>query len=193
MNIKATRGTGLLENLLAKKRAEIAGRLIGDISRNGKLLDVGCGKFPYFLSNIKFKEKYGIDAQQPSPYKNLYLEKFDASLGVLPYDSEMFDVITMLAFLEHIESKQAFILLKEIYRISKPKCRIIITTPSPIGNNLLKIMSKLNLVSKEEINEHKKIYSLNELERLLASTGFKTIKRGRFEFFLNNYILAQKA
>ncbi|MDP2947815.1 MAG: hypothetical protein Q8N88_06895, partial [Nanoarchaeota archaeon] len=58
---KPTRGTGLLEKYLAKKRAHMANKLIPESLRRGRILDVGCGETPFFLLNTKFNEKYGID------------------------------------------------------------------------------------------------------------------------------------
>jgi hypothetical protein len=46
-----TRGRGLLEPWLAKMRAQRANRLIPAELRAGRILDIGCGSFPYFLSH----------------------------------------------------------------------------------------------------------------------------------------------
>ncbi len=46
-----TRGYGLLERFLAKKRAKMANEIIPLALRTGRILDIGCGPFPYFLLN----------------------------------------------------------------------------------------------------------------------------------------------
>jgi hypothetical protein len=63
---RPTRGYGLLEPLLAKRRASIANRFIPEAHRNGRILDIGCGSFPYFLSHTFFKEKFAVEQQSPS-------------------------------------------------------------------------------------------------------------------------------
>jgi SAM-dependent methyltransferase len=99
----------------------------------------------------------------------------------------------MLAVLEHIDHETAKRLLNEINRVLKPDGCFILTTPSPLGNNVLKIMAKLMLVSKEEIEEHKKIYSLKELRQILPKYGFSLKNSGSFELFMNSYACAIKS
>ena len=45
-----TRGKGLLEPMLADLRAQRANKLIPSTSRTGRILDIGCGTYPYFLA-----------------------------------------------------------------------------------------------------------------------------------------------
>ena len=64
---RPTRGSGLLEPFLARLRARKANRLIPAHLRSGRILDVGCGSFPYFLSHTEFAEKFALDqAQRPA-------------------------------------------------------------------------------------------------------------------------------
>ncbi|MBU1146731.1 MAG: hypothetical protein KKD11_00055 [Candidatus Omnitrophica bacterium] len=51
----------MLEVFLSKKRADIVNKLIPSSHRKGRILDVGCGEYPYFLVNTEFNGKYGID------------------------------------------------------------------------------------------------------------------------------------
>ncbi|HBE45379.1 MAG TPA: hypothetical protein DDW17_08060 [Deltaproteobacteria bacterium] len=39
----------------------MANSFISPYLRQGRILDIGCGSFPYFLKNTEFAEKYGID------------------------------------------------------------------------------------------------------------------------------------
>ena len=61
MTGNVTRGSGYLEKFLAKKRLQMANKLIPTSFRQGKILDIGCGSYPYFLLNTPFRKKYGID------------------------------------------------------------------------------------------------------------------------------------
>ena len=61
-----TRGRGLLEPFLARQRAHMANRLIPAALRRGRILDIGCGTFPYFLAHTAFADKFAID-QLPMP------------------------------------------------------------------------------------------------------------------------------
>ena len=63
---KYTRGKGLLEPLLARLRTQRANQLIPTELRDGRILDIGCGSYPYFLAHTAFKAKFAVD-QLPMP------------------------------------------------------------------------------------------------------------------------------
>jgi hypothetical protein len=52
--LNVTRGSGLFERFLADKRISLANKLIPDSHWQGRILDIGCGEFPYFLLNMTF-------------------------------------------------------------------------------------------------------------------------------------------
>lgn len=193
--MKTTRGTGLLENYLAKKRAAKANSLIEERMRSGKILDIGCGNFPYFLATTDFKEKFGLD-----PYaKDEMFAKTDIKLvkmerNKLPFKENTLDVVTMLAVFEHLEPEGIVSSFKDIKRVLKIEGQLIITTPSPISVVPLSLMSKFNLVSKEEIHDHKSSFSKQKIEQLILKSGFskKKIKSGYFEFGFNMWFTAKK-
>ena len=200
---RVTRGFGLLENYLAKKRTRQARALIPDSFRQGRLLDIGCGRYPYFLLNVEFNEKYGIDQSSEitpsrfftSPVPSIHLEKwnFDRQTG-LPFDSEYFDVVTMLAVFEHLETNQTRELAAEIRRVLKKGGLFIMTTPTPWAKPLLWLLARLKLVSPVEIDSHKQTYSHKKLIRIFEDSGFKkeNITLGYFEIFMNIWAKIQK-
>jgi len=194
---KPTRGKGLLENFLAKKRAQKASSLIPKELRSGRILDLGCGSYPYFLFSTDFKERFGID---PLLNKDLCkncrinLKKEKIGEGKLPYKEDFFDVVTMLAVFEHIEKEKIGSLLKEIKRVLKNKGFLIITTPAPWADSLLHFMGKVGLISSEEINEHKHNHKKDKIEDMLERAGFNKqgIKSGSFEAYANMWFRAIK-
>jgi 2-polyprenyl-3-methyl-5-hydroxy-6-metoxy-1,4-benzoquinol methylase len=187
-----TRGKGLLENFLSRKRSIMANKLIPKRLRKGKILDIGCGTYPFFLKNTKFNYKYGLDKLTTN--EKFIIRKFDIEKEKIPFKDNFFDVITLLAVIEHIKKEKLLSLIKDVRRTLKPNGRLIITTPSPLANYPLKIMSKLELVSYEEIEEHKDYYSRSKIYTLLKKAGYnsKKIKSGHFEFFLNVWVYATK-
>ena len=68
------------------------------------------------------------------------------------------------------------------------------TTPSSKAKSILRIMSLLNLVSREEIDEHKQFYTKKMLIKQLVSSEFnyKKINVDTFEFGLNFIVKATK-
>lgn len=192
-----TRGAGILEVFLAKQRASKANSFILEEQRRGKILDVGCGSYPYFLSNTNFKEKYGMDPSVNTDLvknQNIYLNNTDVTKNKLTFKDNYFDVVTMLAVFEHIEHDKLNFVLTEIRRVLKKDGIFIITTPAPWSDKLLHVMARTGLISKEEIHEHKHNLSKQKIEGILVEAGFKkrNIRSGFFEIYMNMWLTAIK-
>ena len=101
-----TRGRGLLEPLLAKFRAQRANTLIPPDLRAGRILDIGCGSYPYFLSYTVFQQKFAVDQLPPSEHGqrlNIQWHTLDLnSTPKLPFEDDFFNVVTLLAVVEHL-------------------------------------------------------------------------------------------
>jgi ubiquinone/menaquinone biosynthesis C-methylase UbiE len=195
MGNKVTRGKGLLENYLAKKRADKANSFFTETQRQGKILDIGCGSCPYFLINTRFQEKYGIDPSiKATEVKKVILKKMKATDQTLPFEDNFFDVVTMLAVFEHIEKEKVDDLLKEVKRVLKKEGLLVITTPSPWVDSLLHMMGRVGLISSEEIEDHKHNHERVKIEGMLEKAGFKNnmIRSGFFEIFANMWFSAIK-
>ena len=194
MNV--TRGQGLLENFLAQQRARIVDKNILDKERQGKILDIGCGYFPFFLSQIKFQEKFGLDKSvRDNAPGNIKLVKQDLSQEKhLPFADEIFEVVTVLAVLEHMSTESAIEVLREARRVLRPSGKLFITVPRDRGDKLLRFLSEIGLVSKVEISEHVQLYNPENLTKQLTIAGFKleNIKLQSFEFGLNLFAKVKK-
>lgn len=199
--MQATRGYGFLEGYLAQKRVQMANRLIPKLSRTGKLLDIGCGTHPFFLLNTEFYEKHGLDKsvqldkQYLSGGKRIIVNNFDIEEDAIPYGNDSFDVVTMLAVLEHLTPHCLVDRMKEIRRVLKPGGLFIITTPAVWTDLLLKVLAKLRIVSPIEVQEHKAAYSHHKVNALLDAAGYTVdnIRGGFFECYMNLWVVARKS
>ena len=197
---RVTRGYGLLEGSLARQRSKTANQLIPSTHRSGRILDIGCGSHPLFLMETEFCEKYGLDKTagtlHSGSYENgLTIVNHDIEeVGSTPFDEEYFDIVTMLAVFEHIEPNRLVGLMKEVKRLLKPGGIFIMTTPAFWTDGLLRIMSKLKLVSPVEIEEHKAAYSHSKIASILLQAGFSKegLQFGYFEIFMNIWTTAAK-
>jgi SAM-dependent methyltransferase len=191
-----TRGGGLLEPLLARYRANMANSLIADHLRQGRILDIGCGSYPYFLSHTAFNEKYAIDQQDPaSGIDQIHWHTLNLnSAPSLPFKDRFFSVVTMLAVIEHLDPIILTKLFRESHRVLKPGGNLILTTPAAWSNGLLQRMASLGLVSKEEIDEHQFSYTLPLIGWCFGRAGFSihNLKFGYFELFLNLWAVAER-
>jgi ubiquinone/menaquinone biosynthesis C-methylase UbiE len=191
---EVTRGPGILTGFLARQRAKMADSIITEEKRDGSVLDIGCGTKPFFLINTRFREKYGIDASVEKGYSQEYgLKLFKRNVtGRLPFRECTFDVVTMLAVLEHLEKGNIADVISEVRRVLKEGGMFIITTPAKSAGIILSLFSRLGLFSREEVEEHKGLMNEEDLTRYLESAGFRSIRSRRFELGLNIVMVARK-
>lgn len=194
--MSATRGQGLLEPLLARLRARQANKLIPQQLRYGRILDIGCGSDPYFLSHTSFKEKFAID-QLPAPPQRPDIIWYSIDLNKipsLPFDNNFFDVISMLAVIEHLNPEMLVELFRDCYRVLKSEGIVVLTTPAAWSDRILRIMARMNLVSPEEIEEHVYAYTMPLIGWYFGSAGFSMhkLRFGYFELGLNMWAMAQR-
>lgn len=179
----------------------MANKLINPAERRGRIMDIGCGSFPYFLESTDFENKIGLDKMVTDEQirefdaKNITLIRHDVTLDQpLPFSEEDFNLITMLAVFEHIEPTVLQELITEIHRVLRPKGEYILTTPAGWADPILRTMAKLHLVSPEEIEEHQDKYTLKMIQVFLQKAGFKAenISTGTFELGMNLWAKATK-
>ncbi|VVB51864.1 Ubiquinone biosynthesis O-methyltransferase [uncultured archaeon] len=191
-----TRGNGLLEAYFASQRRKKAEKIIPDSARKGRILDVGCGAYPVFLSATNFSEKYGVDKHVSSNQNlpGIQIKASDVEEQPLPFDDGYFDAVTMLAVIEHIKPERVPEVLKEVRRVLKQGGTLVVTTPAPWTRIPLNLMAKIRLVSREEIHEHTAYYTTTSIRTQLADAGFdkKTVHAGYFKIFMNIWASAIK-
>lgn len=194
-----TRGKGLLEPLLARLRMQRANALIPERLRSGRILDIGCGSYPYFLAHTAFREKFAVDQlrmpQETAAQNRIEFYTLDLNEAPrLPFADEYFEAVTLLAVVEHLNPDSMAVLFQEACRVLKRQGMLVLTTPAAWSDGLLKTMARLNLVSAEEIHEHAFAYTLPLLGWHFGQAGFKMskVKFGYFEFGLNMWATAEK-
>lgn len=183
---------------LARQRSRQANRLIPESARSGRILDVGFGSFPLFLSNTHFSERYGVDREVPPGMVNeshLHLIAHDLEHNrQLPFQNDFFSVVTMLAVFEHLDRPVLLDLLREINRVVVPGGIFVMTTPADWTAGILRALSRMTLVSGDEVGEHRDQYSRVRILELLIQGGFERelIELGSFEMGMNLWSRARR-
>ncbi len=101
---------------------------------NKRVLDIACGTgygVGLLRSAARFVVGVDIDAEAAREAKNECGENAEVLLGNglgLPFEAEVFDVITSFETLEHLHERRAF--LGELHRVLKPDGKLILSTPN---------------------------------------------------------------
>ena len=155
-----------------------------------RLLDIGCGEGNLLLNAFsRFKDVYGIDVAKTrlavakrkinklSKHKktHVYLEFADADYR-LPYKSDFFDAVTMIATLEHFFDP--FHVISEVKRTLKAGAVLVIEVPN-IGflpRRLALLTGRLPITSEDEFGwdgGHLHYFTVNNLIDFLEKYNFK--------------------
>jgi glycosyltransferase involved in cell wall biosynthesis len=157
------------------------------------LLDVGCGADFKFLRSIKkfIKIGVGVDVRARDSYHdNLCIVGHKLGKN-LPFEDSRFNVVTMLAVLEHLDYPEDII--RESYRVLKEGGKLLMTIPSKRSKRLLEFLSyKLNIVSKAEIRDHKNYFAKRKIIQMLEKTKFKNITVKTYNLGMNYFIVGEK-
>lgn len=197
-NLNAVRGYGPLDNIIAKLRHRIAYRKLKPYFPLKRCLDIGSGAYPAFLMGLDAGEKIGLEQSVSRELVNLaekqgirIVEHDVSQSDPLPSEDNAFDVVTMLAVIEHIEPQRVPSLLSEISRILKPGGTLMLTTPAAWTDLLLRTLAVLKLISREEIDDHKDVFTRKKLRAHLTDAGFHEVQTGTFECFMNLWAIAK--
>lgn len=154
---------------------EIIDKFISLISKNGKILDLGCGPgrdMKFFQE--KGLKAFGVDicpkmvaiAKKMSKLKNIYL----GDMYNLPFDDNSFAGIYCCASLSHIPKKDLVTVLNEIKRVCRKNAVLFCSVK--LGNREHIIQE--NKYGKR-IERFWAFYRVNEIKKKLNRLGFKII------------------
>ena len=182
----------LLTNLLIKWRYRIISPYI-----QGKVLDIGCGDGGvYSLFRNYIQSYYGIDCnsqkieqlKKQTGNENFFCRDLDTEPIAI---AEKFDVILMVAVIEHIWNQK--FLLDQVTDMLNPSGRLIITTPTPFGNDVVHaIGGNIGLFAKSAVADHVVVYNRRRFKILENQFHLKLKQYKRFQFFCNQLAVFEK-
>ncbi len=149
----------------------------------GRLLDVGCGNN---LLVQRYGNGIGVDAH---PYPGIQARCDSSSL---PFVSESFDSVALLACLNHITRRRETI--EECRRVLRPGGRILITMiPAWVGAFSHPMRKRHDPDQLERGMSHDEDWGLStgQVQRLVESAGFSLKLHKRFMWGLNNVYVAE--
>ena len=124
---------GIREHSKYNERLTTLKEMNNGFLRDENILDVGCGKNFYNLSNFFGDRYFGVD------YEGYFIKKIssshftecDLNKNKLPYEDNSFENVICTDVLEHLEFPHRFI--KELFRVSK---KMFLFHSQIIGHNI---------------------------------------------------------
>jgi len=111
-------------------------RVANEFSSGSVHLDVGCGPGSFISTLPDDIDSTGVDVTNVqveyarSKYERPGKRFRVISPGILPFRQDSFDIVTLLELVEHISAREAEVLLGEVFRVLRPRGKIVLTTPN---------------------------------------------------------------
>jgi 2-polyprenyl-3-methyl-5-hydroxy-6-metoxy-1,4-benzoquinol methylase len=164
------------------------------ISSGAKILDIGSADGALFcrLGPMVGAGSMGVDPTLRKPltingsvlHPGFFPEAIPASAG-------QFDVITMLAVLEHFPETAYDSLRSGCEKLLRPGGKLLITVPSHQVDLILKWLSFFRLIDGMSLEEHHG-YEVSKTVEIFPPEKFRLIKHAGFQLGLNNLFVFER-
>ncbi len=175
------------DRLIQKWRLHVAAAWV---PKGARVLDIGCheGEFLRTLGD-RIQDSVGLDPLAVEKKTDRYQLQPGAFLPPTPFGASSFDVISMLATLEHM--KDPLGIARECARILRPSGRLIITVPSLLVDNIMDVTIRLRILEGMSMEEHHGFRPEQVLEFFLQAP-FSLVLRKPFQLGLNNLFVFER-
>lgn len=157
------------------------------IAQGSRLLDIGTADGALFRMFPGLRDSAGIDMElEHGKLPNLPHVRFYQ--GLFPDDlpaPSTFDVITMLATLEHIPADRLDALAAACAEHLRPGGHLIITVPSPAVDSILPVLQRLGLIDGMSTEQHHG-FDVRQTPAIFESKNFTLVTRRSFQLGLNH-------
>jgi SAM-dependent methyltransferase len=162
------------------------------VPEGARVLDVGChqGEFLFALGE-RIGPSVGMDPLATPQTRGAVRILADTFRPPLPFADGSFDVIAMLATLEHILDKGP--LAQECARLLVPGGRVVITVPARVVDTVVDVLVRLRLADGMSLDEHHG-YDPTETPVVFAPHGLELEHHSRFQLGCNHlFVFRRKA
>ncbi len=168
----------------------------------GDVLDIGCGSGLLARSVGNGQRYVGVDISEDRiyPLKRKYVGhpnyefwciNVDEDItGDPPFLNSAFDTIALLAVIEHLRNPER--LLSLLHRLLNNQGRLLITTPTSVGDKTGRFISTITSGIKDPPYSHVRIYGRASLTALAEECGFPVQRYRKFELGMNQLLVCSK-
>ena len=165
----------------------------GQIPPGARVLDVGCHDGALFRRlGPALRDGLGLDPALRGP---LHGERYRLEPGAFPAaapdEPGAFDVVTMLAVLEHLEPDEQKSAAEAAYRLLTVGGLLIATVPSPVVDSLLAWLIRLRVLDGMEAEQHHG-FDPDHVVPLMEGVGLRLVRHRRFELRLNHLFVFER-
>jgi 2-polyprenyl-3-methyl-5-hydroxy-6-metoxy-1,4-benzoquinol methylase len=162
------------------------------ITRGARVLDIGCADGALFRQlAAQISSGVGVD---PALEQSVGDGRFHLIAGPLTHalgSAGEFDVITMLAVVEHLPEEVVPEMREQCVRLLKPGGLLLITVPSAQVDRLLDWLTRLHLIAGMSLHEHHG-FDPAEVPRWFGCPELILLRTRRFQLGLNNLFVFRK-
>ncbi|HYJ60223.1 MAG TPA: class I SAM-dependent methyltransferase [Actinomycetota bacterium] len=170
-------------------RIRVAARYV---RRGSRVLDVGCHDGALFRAlDGRISSGLGVD---PDLEGDTSIGPYTFTRASFPGDPPIegvFDAITMLAVLEHMEPSALEAVHRTCLRLLAPGGSVVITVPSPQVDRILHWLQRARLIAGVALHQHHG-FDPALVPATLDRPPLRLISRRRFEFGLNNLFVFER-
>jgi 2-polyprenyl-3-methyl-5-hydroxy-6-metoxy-1,4-benzoquinol methylase len=162
------------------------------IPSNARVLDIGSSDGALFFQIPAIGEYVGIEpelseSRQIAPNAMLLKGFFPAVL----MEERPFDVVTLLAVLEHIPPAEQQPLASGCAKYLKPGGRLIITVPSPAADYVLWFLRTCRAIDGMSLEQHYG-FKPQDTPGIFTPSNLRLVHTASFQFGLNNLFVFEK-
>ncbi len=162
------------------------------IGKGAKILDIGSGEGELF-EVLGDRISFGIGVEPLLP-ETIEGPRYRVIPGPFPPQApfaQKFDVITILAVLEHFPEEVLQTCCKTCRELLNTGGHVIITVPSRYVDGILNLMRFLKLVDAETLGEHHG-FDVSMVAKLFPPAHFRLVTKKKFQLGFNNLFVFRK-
>ena len=177
----------LLDRVLQRWRARMARPWV---PAGANVLDIGCHQGEFLRSlGEHIGPSVGLDPLVKPETTPRFELRADLFREPAPFPAASFDVVVLLATLEHIRDKAP--LTRECARLLRPGGRVVITVPSRFVDHLIGWLCRFRLADGMSLEEHHG-YDPRTTPEVFGQSGFVLERWKRFQLGLNHLFVLRK-
>ncbi|HKB56464.1 MAG TPA: methyltransferase domain-containing protein [Lacunisphaera sp.] len=162
------------------------------IPTNARIIDIGAHEGELFMAlGNRLQRGYGVEPLCPSALAGRNFTVVPGFFPAVRPAESGWDVVTILAVLEHIPTAQQAALAVACHELLRPGGRVIITVPAKAVDHILAVLRFLRLIDGMSLEEHYG-FEPGDTLRIFPEPSFKLVHRSRFQGGLNHLFVLER-